>query len=108
MKNTLIIIVVVLVVGIGIYFISHNSNYSQTDTSNTYSSTNSQTNTTYPVIPSSTQVPSQSSASNVAGPGEHCGGNMTTARVCSTGYHCTPTPGSHLPFGDVGGMCVKD
>lgn len=43
-----------------------------------------------------------------AGPGEHCGGNMTTALSCTTGYHCAPTPGSTLPFGDVGGTCVAD
>ncbi len=45
---------------------------------------------------------------NYANPGEHCGGNMTTALACSTGYHCAPTPGSNLPFGDVGGTCVKN
>ena len=43
-----------------------------------------------------------------AGPGERCGGNMTTAPVCVPGYHCAPAPGSHLPFGDVGGTCVAD
>jgi hypothetical protein len=47
-------------------------------------------------------------ASPAAGPGERCGGNMTTAPVCQTGYHCAPTPGSHLPFGDVGGTCVAN
>jgi hypothetical protein len=44
----------------------------------------------------------------VVGGGQHCGGNMTTAPVCGTGYHCAPTPGSHLPFGDVGGTCVAN
>ncbi len=44
----------------------------------------------------------------VVGVGEHCGGNMTTAPVCAEGYHCAPTPGSHLPFGDVGGTCVAN
>src|SRR6185503_4941909 len=39
----------------------------------------------------------------ISGAGEHCGGNMTTAATCMAGYHCAPTPGSHLPFGDVGG-----
>lgn len=47
-------------------------------------------------------------SSPVAGPGEHCGGNMTTAAACGTGYHCAPTLGSHLPFGDVGGTCVAN
>jgi hypothetical protein len=44
----------------------------------------------------------------IAGAGERCGGNMTTAPTCGAGYHCAPEPGSHLPFGDVGGVCVKD
>lgn len=39
---------------------------------------------------------------------ERCGGNMMNAHQCSTGYHCAPEPGSHLPFGDVGGICVAD
>lgn len=47
-------------------------------------------------------------SANVAGPGEHCGGNMATARACTTGYHCAPSPNSHLPFGDVGGTCVAN
>jgi len=42
------------------------------------------------------------------GAGERCGGNMTTAPVCAAGLRCAPTPGSHLPFGDVGGTCVAD
>lgn len=42
----------------------------------------------------------------VAGPGERCGGNMTTAPVCVKGYRCAPEPGSYLPFGDVGGICA--
>ena len=44
----------------------------------------------------------------LAGAGEHCGGNMTTAASCAAGLHCAPTPGSHLPFGDVGGTCVAN
>ncbi len=44
----------------------------------------------------------------IVGVGERCGGNMTTAPVCKTGYHCAPVPGSHLPFGDVGGTCVAN
>ena len=47
-------------------------------------------------------------AAPIAQPGEHCGGNMTTAATCGTGYHCAPAPGSHLPFGDVGGTCVAN
>lgn len=52
--------------------------------------------------PSAVSVPRQ------AGSGEHCGGNMTTARTCASGLHCAPSLGSSLPFGDVGGTCVKD
>ncbi|MDD4989295.1 MAG: hypothetical protein PHV42_02615 [Candidatus Pacebacteria bacterium] len=40
--------------------------------------------------------------------GERCGGNMQNPPVCATGLHCAPEPGSHLPFGDVGGICVKN
>lgn len=47
-------------------------------------------------------------AAPVAGAGEHCGGNMTTAAICGAGYHCAPTPGIHLPFGDVGGTCIAN
>jgi hypothetical protein len=47
-------------------------------------------------------------ANAIVGAGEHCGGNMTTAPTCATGYHCAPTPGSHLPFGDVGGICMAN
>jgi hypothetical protein len=47
-------------------------------------------------------------APRVVGRGERCGGNMTTAPVCAAGYHCAPAPGSHLPFGDVGGTCVPN
>jgi hypothetical protein len=44
----------------------------------------------------------------MVGAGEHCGGNIATAARCAIGYHCVPTPGSHLPFGDVGGICVAN
>ena len=43
-----------------------------------------------------------------ARPGEHCGGNMSTAAVCGAGYHCAPEPGSQGPFADVGGTCVEN
>ncbi|MDE2079419.1 MAG: hypothetical protein KGI73_03470 [Patescibacteria group bacterium] len=48
------------------------------------------------------------STANTAESGAHCGGNMLNAPTCAAGYHCAPTPGSHLPFGDVGGTCVPD
>jgi len=47
-------------------------------------------------------------AAPVSGLGERCGGNVATAPVCTTGYHCAPVAGSHLPFGDVGGTCVAN
>jgi hypothetical protein len=47
-------------------------------------------------------------AKPLASAGDHCGGNMTTAASCAPGLHCAPTPGSHLPFGDVGGTCVAN
>ncbi len=53
--------------------------------------------------PSSTPV---TPAAPVVGAGEHCGGNMLNAPVCAPGYECMPSPDSHLPFGDVGGLCV--
>jgi len=42
----------------------------------------------------------------IAGPGQHCGGNIMNAPVCQNGYYCRPTPGVMLPFGDVGGTCI--
>ncbi len=53
-------------------------------------------------------APAPSTPPAVAGPGEHCGGNIATALGCTAGYHCAPAAGSHLPFGDVGGVCAAD
>ncbi len=50
----------------------------------------------------------QTGTSTAALPGEHCGGNIRGALSCTVGYHCAAEPGSHLPFGDVGGVCVQD
>jgi hypothetical protein len=47
-------------------------------------------------------------ASPIAGPGERCGGNMTTAPVCITGYHCGAAPGQRPFIGDIGGICIKN
>ncbi len=44
----------------------------------------------------------------IAGVGERCGGNMQNAPVCITGARCVPSEGSHLPFGDVGGVCAAN
>ena len=59
-----------------------------------------------PSVPSQTTASSTPAQPKVAGPGERCGGNFLPAPICQTGYHCAPEPGSHLPFGDVGGICV--
>ncbi len=40
--------------------------------------------------------------------GRHCGGNIANPPTCPSGYHCAPDPNSHLPFGDVGGICVAN
>jgi len=61
-----------------------------------------------PAAPQPTPAQAPPPGHPVVGLGEHCGGNMTTAPVCAAGFHCAPTPGSHLPFGDVGGTCVAD
>ncbi len=44
----------------------------------------------------------------IVGAGERCGGNMLNAPMCADGSHCAPEPDSHLPFGDVGGVCVPN
>lgn len=41
----------------------------------------------------------------VSNEGEHCGGNTRSPCTCATGLTCAATPGSTLPFGDVGGTC---
>lgn len=43
------------------------------------------------------------SAGNVANPGEHCGGNIASAKQCTTGYHCQLEK-----IADLGGTCVND
>ncbi|GEM_PF-1910910 len=59
-------------------------------------------------IPVATSTATTTSTGSTAAPGGRCGGNMLNAPVCGAGYQCAPTPGSHLPFGDVGGVCVKN
>lgn len=58
--------------------------------------------------PAPAPVTTSDNTPKVAMEGERCGGNMTNAPVCATGTHCAAEPGSHLPMGDVGGICVKD
>jgi hypothetical protein len=63
------------------------------------------------VIPHHTQpTPAKAGGGTVhiAKLGERCGGNMTNSPICGDGLHCAPTKGSHLPFGDVGGVCVAN
>lgn len=45
-----------------------------------------------------------SSGPPVVGPGQHCGGNMLNAPVCSTGYHCQ----LKVNMPDTGGTCVAN
>jgi len=39
--------------------------------------------------------------------GGHCGGNLANPPQCASGFVCQPRPGNNLPFGDVGGICVR-
>jgi hypothetical protein len=43
--------------------------------------------------------------STLTAPTQHCGGNLANAPTCPDGFECVPDPASHLPFGDVGGIC---
>jgi len=63
------------------------------------SSSSSSISPGYEVLPTS-------APSTPAQLGESCGGNTLFARQCAPGLVCAPRPGSHLPFGDVGGICV--
>lgn len=38
---------------------------------------------------------------------QRCGGNTANTRECPAGFDCVPDPATSLPFGDVGGVCVK-
>ena len=58
--------------------------------------------------PHSAVAPEPTPTVSGVGPGERCGGNMVKAPVCQSGYHCVAAPGSHLPVGDVGGICAAD
>ena len=93
MKNTFLTIIVLGIIGFGTYYFAFNNKVTEG-----MPTTTTQENTPVPTQPTI----------KVSVLGEHCGGNMTTAPVCSTGLHCAPVAGSRLPFGDVGGTCVKD
>ncbi len=59
-------------------------------------------------IPASTSTPNTTgTAPNVSTPGGPCVGNIAHPLSCPDGYQCEPAPNSHLPFGDVGGLCVQ-
>jgi hypothetical protein len=96
-KNLLIALGVLVVILAGAYF---------------YKNMNAPTTPPVPYPqPAMTSTPPATSQTSTAdttgvGAGQHCGGNMMNAPVCATGYRCAPEPGSHLPFGDVGGICV--
>lgn len=63
----------------------------------------SQTNHPSSSTPSGTQLPPP------AAEGQRCGGNTIHPPQCSVGYKCVPDPkNGNLPFGDVGGICVKN
>ena len=110
MKNTVIaIIVIIILVAAGWYAwnmygqptassTQANGTDQPVDQSGQFSSTTVTTTTTT----------TTTGTSGLAAAGEHCGGNMTTAKQCVAGYHCAPDPSSHLPFGDVGGLCTKN
>lgn len=54
-------------------------------------------------------APDGSGGDGGGGPeGQHCGGNTENPPKCPSGYTCKPDPSSTLPFGDVGGLCVKN
>ncbi len=84
-----VLVAIIVIIGGG-YWVSQKQASPAEDTGNT------------PLVATTTNTPS------VVQSGEHCGGNMQNAPVCASGLHCAPTPGSHLPFGDVGGTCVPD
>ena len=120
MKNQYIIgaIIVVLIL-LGVWYMFHARTVAAPTATDTQATTTT-ANDTGTVKPASmpttgnvttTTVVTTTSTTTVetgAKAGEHCGGNMATAKTCVAGYHCAPDPDSHLPFGDVGGTCVVD
>ena len=119
----LIILIIILLLGSwGWYYYrpavySYKTSYPNgtTATSSSYSSypstgTGNTNTTTYTTTTETTGYTSSGTSTTyrVVGPGEHCGGNIMNAPVCDAGYYCAPTPGSTLPFGDVGGTCAPN
>ncbi|MBI3888595.1 hypothetical protein HY311_02275 [Candidatus Nomurabacteria bacterium] len=94
-NNTIYAVAVLLIVFVGVFWFAYFSKPIPTMPTVPYPALNSADSQA--LVPPAT-----------AGPGERCGGNMTTALQCGVGYHCAPNPGSHLPFGDVGGTCVSN
>ncbi len=93
MNKTIRIILLVVAIVVSVYLIANALNFSPTIVN-------------IPVSTTTSSVPVTSHP--IASEGDRCGGNMTNAPICGSGLHCTPESGSHLPFGDVGGTCVKD
>ena len=92
-------VVVVILIGAGIwyYLALSSANYGTQYSPNTN-----------PVATTTTTIATTTVSTHpVAGPDQHCGGNMVNSPVCGTGYDCQPVAGSHLPVGDVGGVCVS-
>ncbi|MES2225917.1 MAG: hypothetical protein V4480_03880 [Patescibacteria group bacterium] len=110
-----IVIIIVLVLGLYVFGSAHSVSapvqdmattttdmQPATTTMTTATVHTTTTTTTTTTTPATTTTPVRASA------GEHCGGNMATAKQCVAGFHCAPEPGSHLPFGDVGGICIAN
>ncbi|MDD5068332.1 MAG: hypothetical protein PHS53_02840 [Candidatus Pacebacteria bacterium] len=59
------------------------------------------------ILPSQYRIVFHVDTLKIADLGEHCGGNTSNPPVCAETLYCAPEPGSHLPFGDVGGVCME-
>jgi hypothetical protein len=120
MKNqyyVLIAIIVIILIGFGLYasgmvgspaMTATTTPNMQASTTSDQSGTMTQPVTVTTVNSTTTTTTTASSSASTAKAGEHCGGNMTTAKKCVVGYHCAPVASSSLPFGDVGGVCVTN
>ena len=88
----LLIIIAILVISGGTYvYLSKKTQVIPVEQNN-ITSTTTQTATTAP------------SGSPMVGAGEHCGGFIRNAPVCSTGYHCQLV----VSRPDTGGICAAD
>ncbi|MDB5245247.1 MAG: hypothetical protein JWN90_352 [Parcubacteria group bacterium] len=110
----LIAVIVIILIGLGFYAfgMSNTGSYTATSTADMQGGTTDTgvygQPTTVTTVNSTTTTTTASSSANTAKAGEHCGGNMATAKKCIVGYKCAPVASSTLPFGDVGGICVSN